>query len=712
MSLYSTYWHRVADIRPRLHSHVRLFRHTYRGQDWYVLQDPLSGRQHRFNRAAYTVIGLMDGRRTVQAIWDGTIAELGDEAPTQDETIRLLGQLHAADVLQSDIPADTLEMFERGAKQRGQWKQRLMNPFALRFPLVDPDNFLKRRVRLVRPLFGRIGFLLWLLVVGTAFITAAHHWPELTCDITDRVLSPKNVFLLWLVYPFVKLLHELGHAFATRVWGGEVHEMGIMLLVFTPIPYVEASASAAFSDKYKRITVAAAGMMVELFVASLALFVWLHVEPGTISAIAYNVMLIGGVSTLLFNGNPLLRFDGYFILSDWIEIPNLSARSTRYLGYLIQRYLFNMEEVVSPVTSPGERPWFVFYGIASFIYQIVILAALALFVSQKFFFIGILIACWAIIGRVVLPVARVIRGVYSSIDGRRRRTRIVTVSLAVTAALILLIFALPVPMRTRAQGVVFTPEHSRIRAGTDCVIREKLFQANSPVEQGSPLLRCEDPFLEAEYKILAANLAEAKAGYISEPLQNRVQREVLRKKTASAREALIRTKERKSELIIHSPKRGVPIFLDVENLPGHFVRQGTLLGYIVGAPETTVTVVISQPDISLVKNHTKTVRVKFADHLAATFTATIVRETPTAINILPSPALGTGGGGNIPVDPADPKKTRALTKYFQLEIRLPVPEQKVRIGERVYALFDHGCTPIGLQWYRLLRQLFLKSFHV
>ena len=712
MSLYSTYWYRVADIKPRLHSHVRLFRHTYRGQDWYVLQDPLSGRQHRFNRAAYTLIGLMDGQRTVQVIWDRTTAELGDEAPTQDETIRLLGQLHAADVLQSNIPADTLEMFERGEKQRGQWKQRLLNPFALRFPLVDPDTFLQRWAHWVKPLFSRTGFLIWLLVVGAAFITAARHWPELTSDMTDRVLNPKNVFLLWLVYPVVKLLHELGHAFATRIWGGEVHEMGIMLLVFTPIPYVEASASAAFTDKYKRMAVAAAGMMVEMFVASVALFVWLHVEPGKISAIAYNVMLIGGVSTLLFNGNPLLRFDGYYILSDWIEIPNLSARSTRYLGYLVQRYLFGMEDVVSPVTSPGERPWFICYGIASFVYQIVILAALAFFVSRKFFFIGILIACWAIIGRVIMPVARVVRGLYSSIGGRRQRVRIVAVSLTVVTAVTLVLFALPVPMRTRAQGIVFTQEHSRIRAGTDCIIKKIVFQPDSRVDKGAPLLRCEDPFLEAEFNILAANFAEAKAAYISQPLQDRVQREILRKKTTSAKQALARAKERKSELIIYSPKQGVPILLDGDNLPGHFVKQGTLLGYIVGAPETTVTVVIPQPDISLVKNHTKTVKLKFADHPADTFTATIVREIPTATNILPSPALGTGGGGDIPVDPADPDKRRALTQYFQLEIRLPISEQKARIGERVYALFDHGYTPLGLQWYRLLRQLFLKSFHV
>ncbi|NNF46941.1 MAG: PqqD family peptide modification chaperone, partial [Desulfofustis sp.] len=364
MSLYSTYWYRVADIKPQLRNHTRLYRHIYRGQTWYVLQDPSSNRQHRFNKTAYFIIGLMDGKRTVAEIWTAATEALEDEAPTQDEIIQLLAQLHSADVMQSDIPPDTDELFQRQEKHRGKWKQRLTNPFALRFPLVDPDRFLVRWMHLVKPFIGRIGFLIWLLIVGCALILAARNWPELTHNMADRILKPENLLILWLVYPVVKLLHELAHAFATRIWGGEVHEMGIMLLALTPIPYVEASASATFPDKRRRMAVAAAGMAIELLVASLALFLWLSIESGRVSTIAYNVMLIGGVSTLLFNGNPLLRFDGYYILADWIEIPNLAQRSTRYLGYLLQRYPFGIEEASSPVTVDGERPWFIIYGIA------------------------------------------------------------------------------------------------------------------------------------------------------------------------------------------------------------------------------------------------------------------------------------------------------------------------------------------------------------
>ena len=171
MSLYSTYWYRVADIKPRIRSHVRLHRHTYRKRNWYVLQDPSSSRQHRFNKGAYVIIGLMDGKKTVQEIWNVATAVLGEDAPPQDEIICLLGQLHSADVLQSDIPPDTLELFGRQKKQRGKWLQRINNPFALRLPLLDPDRFLVKWMGIVRPLFTRAALLLWLLVVGSAMVS-------------------------------------------------------------------------------------------------------------------------------------------------------------------------------------------------------------------------------------------------------------------------------------------------------------------------------------------------------------------------------------------------------------------------------------------------------------------------------------------------------------------------------------------------------------
>ena len=359
-SLFSPSWYRVAELKPRLRSHVEIHRHEYRGRLWYVLQDHAGGRSHRLTPAAYRLVGLMDGVRTVEQLWQLTDAQVSDAAPTQDEVIRLLGQLHAADALICDAPPDGQELFRRFQRhQRMRWKQRLWTPLAVRLPLFDPDRFLERGLPLVRPLFTGYGVGIWLAVVATGIILAGVHWTDLTQNIVDRALTPQNLLLLWLVYPVVKALHELGHGFAVKIYGGEVHEIGIMFLVLIPIPYVDASAASGFRGKYRRMTVGAIGIAVELFLGSLALFVWLNAEPGAVHAVAYNIMLISGVSTLLFNGNPLLRFDGYYVLADGLEIPNLGTRSNKFLGYLAQRYLFGTRDAESPANTFGEKVWFV-----------------------------------------------------------------------------------------------------------------------------------------------------------------------------------------------------------------------------------------------------------------------------------------------------------------------------------------------------------------
>jgi putative peptide zinc metalloprotease protein len=396
-ALFSPSWYRVAALKPRIRSHARILRQSFRDKVWFILQDYAAERSHRFSPAAHYFIGLMDGERTVQEIWEAASAHLGDGAPTQEEAIRLLGQLHAADALLCDVPPDSMEVFRRHQRhQRMLWRRRLWTPMALRFPLFDPDRFLQRTLPTVQPLLGWFGLVLWLAVVGTGAVMAASHWTDLTKDISDRVLDPKNLVLLWFVYPVVKTLHELGHAYATRKWGGEVHEIGIMLLVFSPVPYVDASSAWAFRDKRKRMVVGAAGIAVELFLGALALFTWLAVEPGAVRAVAYNVMLISGVSTLLFNGNPLLRFDGYYVLADAIEIPNLGSRSNQYLGYLFQRYVVGVGDAESPAHSAGERFWMIVYGIASFVYRIFISFIIITFIAGKFFVIGVVLAIWAV----------------------------------------------------------------------------------------------------------------------------------------------------------------------------------------------------------------------------------------------------------------------------------------------------------------------------
>lgn len=713
-SVFSSSWYRVAHLKPRLRSHATIHRQQYRGDLWYVLRDPASGRYHRFSPPAHLVISLMDGRRTVQEIWDIACRRLDEDVLTQDQTIRLLAQLHLSDLLHGDVPPDVAEMTHRAEKLgRRKLLMSVLNPLAVRVPLLDPERFLAATMPLVRPLFSVFGLVLFGGVIATGVVLAATHWSELTENIGDRILVAENLILLLVTYPLVKALHELGHGYAVKNWNGEVHELGVMFLVLMPVPYVDASASSAFREKWRRALVGASGIIVELFLASVALLAWLNVEPGLLRAFLFNVMLIGGASTLLFNGNPLLRFDGYYVLSDLIEIPNLGPRSNRYIGYLIQRYLFGVPEAVSPVSAPGEAGWFAFYGVAAFIYRLFIMAAIILFIATKFFVIGVILAVWTITIVYGLPLSK---GVWFLMTGpalRRRRVRAIGVTAAFLAAIGSFLFLVPVPYATVVDGVVWTPGAAAVHARTEGVVAEVLGPPGEGVVEGQPLIRLEDPFLAARVRALEAQVRELRFRHATVNFDDLVEAQIIEEELEHAEAEFALFVQRRADLLVTSPGDGrfvLPGF--AIDMPGQFVEQGTLLGYVANLSSPIVRVVVAQDVVDLVRSETRSIDVRIAGQVGQVAPAIVDRETPLASNQLPSLALSTAGGGRYSLDPSDPQGDKALETLFQLELRLDAPIAVSSIGGRAYVRFDHGNRPLAGQAYRALRQLFLRHFNV
>ncbi len=712
--LFSATWYRVAALTPRLRSHAQIHRHEYRGQLWYVLQDFSSERMHRFSPPGYLIIGLMDGHRTVQDIWDIALRRLGDEAPTQDEMIQLLSQLHTADVLQCDVPPDTAELLRRHERQRTrQWRSQLTSVLSWRLPLIDPERFLARFVHLVRPFLGWTGALLWLVVVGAAVSVAGTHWKDLTRDVVDRVLAPQSLVVLWLAFPIVKTLHELGHAFTVKAFGGEVHDMGIMLLVLTPVPYVDASSASAFRSKWQRAVVGAAGMLVELVLAAVALMVWISVQPGVVRTFAYNVIFIAGVSTVVFNANPLLRFDGYYILADLLEIPNLRSRANAYLGYLTERYLFGRDDALAAPATPGERVWFVLFAVASFAYRLIVAVGIVLFIAGKFFFVGVLLAVASAVTWVIAPVLKGVGFLITSPRLRRVRGRAVAVTAGFVALVVVLVGFVPVPFRSRAEGVVWIPDEAFVRAGTEGFIDKIVGRPGARVRRGDVLIECVDPALEARGQMLAGRVRELEARYAQQRVADLVKSLITAEELQYARQDLARTRERLDGLVIRSRADGTFVLPLADDLPGRFVKQGEVLAHIVELSSVTVRAVVPQAHIDLVRHQTFGTDVRLTERLSEVVRVSVRREVPGATERLPSSALGAGGGGQIAVDPTDNQGVKAFERHFQIDLELPsLPTPVVNVGGRVYVRFDHGWTPLAVQWYRQVRQLLLHRFNV
>lgn len=361
-SLYSPLWYRVSAQQPHLASDVIVRQANSRGQAWCTLRSTSTGRQCRINGSAYQFVGRCDGLHSVQAIWDALLVDLRDGAPTQDEVIHVLGRLAAQGFLEYDTLPDIELQSERRAQRVARRRRGNLNPLAFRVPLGDPTTLLQRLDGLHRWLFHPLALVFWLVTMALAAAVAATHWSALSAHAAAYMSTPHYLLLSWLSFPFIKLVHELGHGLAVRHWGGEVHEAGISLFVLTPAPYVDASASAAFHRRYQRAGVAAIGIMVELVLAAVALMVWLNVQPGLVRDLAFVSMFVASASTLLFNANPLLKFDGYYVLCDALDVPNLGVRSQNYWLHVLQRCVFGDRQVTPLEFAPGEQKWLAVYA--------------------------------------------------------------------------------------------------------------------------------------------------------------------------------------------------------------------------------------------------------------------------------------------------------------------------------------------------------------
>ncbi|MGQ3050191.1 MAG: site-2 protease family protein [Roseateles sp.] len=712
--LESSLWYRVADLRPRLVARARLHRHIYRGTVWYLLQDPATGRVHRFTPAARLVLAAMDGQRSVRELWGIAGDKMGDDAPTQDELIQLLGQLHGADLLATDVPPDALELFDRGQREaRVKRRRSWANPMAIRIPLWDPGRFLDRHLAACRTLWSRGAGLLWLAVVLPAVLLLPAQWGELTGNLSDRVLQADNLLLMALIFPLIKALHEMGHATATRAAGGEVHDMGLMMLVLMPVPYVDASAANVLRSRWQRALIGAAGMVVELFIAALAFYAWLLMEPGVVRAVCFNVMFIAGISTLIFNGNPLLRYDAYYILADVVELPNLAAQSARYWGYLLKRYLFRLREMESPAQTRAERLWYGCYGIASAVYRVFVSLAIALFIGTQFFFIGVLLALWAVVMMTIMPLGKAVKALAAVPEARERSGRVWGTAVVSVALIVAVVGFLPLPHRTVAQGVVWLPEQSIVRAGAPGFFRSFEAPPGSLVEPGTLLARSVDPALDAEVRLLQARVDELDASYAAEFVADRTRAEIVRDQLQHAQAALERARQRSQGLVVAAATAGRFTVPKASDLAGRHLQQGGIIGYVLGDTPPVVRVVLDQAAVDDVTTATRDVQVRRASELRQTWPGRVVRQVPAGLDEVPSAALTPSGGGLIATDPRDPKGLRTLERVFQLDVEVDaLAGRELRYGERVHLRFAHEPAPLAAQLWPPLRRLFLRHFSV
>ena len=719
-AIFSESWHRVAGQKLRLRPSVAIRRLTFRGERWHVAQDGFTNQFFRFREEAYDFVARLDGTRTVDEIWADCVRRRPDTAPGQGEVVTLLAQLYQANLLMSDTPADTARLFERHQKRRRQqFVAQLLGIFFLRIRLFDPDRLLNRVWPALRWMATRTAAVGWVLSVLAGLGVALANWDRAQ-DQSQSVLAPGNLLLLYLAFTVAKLIHEFGHAFAVKAFGGEVHTMGVMLLVFTPVPYVDATAAWAFPERWKRVVVGAAGMIPELAYAALAVFVWAATGPGTLNSLAYNTMVVASVSTLLFNLNPLLRFDGYYMLSDLADAPNLQSRSSRQWLYLWERHALKVNDLESPARSRGEAVGLTIFGISSYIYRLFITVAIILFVADRYFGLGLIAAVLSFLGAFVIPWAKGFRYLQREprIERARRRAWGIT---GVALSIVLSFFAfVPMPDHFRAPGLVRAAGSSDVNAPVTGWVKRLATPSGSLVSAGQSLLVLESPELDLQLAATRAELAQVAARERQMLAEFAAGIEPMRLRREASEAAVARIEADRAALDLRAPATGRWVALRTEDWNGLYVSRGTRMGEIIGpGPSWEFSAVVSQDDASALFGAAREgAEVRFRGSAGRTVAIRSWAVVPGRQEQLPGAALGWNAAGPVRTRDDDQRGVTADQPFFLVVGRLddasvepgegPVLWQG-RLGEMRFA---RPWTPFFVQWARDFRQLLQNRYRI
>lgn len=600
---------------PRARPDLVLIPQTYEGRPYHILKDPISMQYLRLGEQERFVFGLLDGTRSLQEIAQAAAKQFPeveyDPDQLPEQILRFLRQLGDKQFLQ--VSADsTLDAFHR--RRQDRWKRAAAgvrsNLLCFRVPLWDPDALLTRMQPVFRFVWTRrfAGFCVALLLLAAWLVGLD---AERLASATEDLFTAENLLLLWLSLILVKVVHEFGHGLACKNFGGEVHEMGILVLVFTPCLYCNTT-DAWLMSKWRRISVAAAGIAVELFIASVAAVVWVLTQDGLPHQLAFVVMVWCSISTVLFNGNPLLKFDGYYVLSDAIEIPNLQQKAARQVLALLRRLLLGpsaprMDLSELPL-SPRRRWLFAAYAAGSYVYRWVVLYFILRWLSHLLQPAGLgpllaLLAMVVLFGGVVLPLVycavQIVRE-HRSQPSPQPLTRPLMVC-GIFLAAVGLITLLPIP-QTVVRSCALGSREGMVRAATPGFVREIVAPGGARVRTGQVIATLENPDLNVDIRQLEMDLAAADF----QIRQQLARKTPLAMRGADAKRSQIEASLAKlrndlNALVLRAPCDGTVEGFRLDEMIGRWLQPGQPLCQVIPSKSLQVIIPLDEREARLVR---------------------------------------------------------------------------------------------------------------
>ncbi|CAA6808894.1 MAG: Peptidase, M50 family [uncultured Sulfurovum sp.] len=712
--IFSESWHIVSGLNLSLLPTVSVQKQNYRGKEWYVLKDSFNNKFFRIKPEAYQFIMRLNINATVEETWEKYLASFPDITPTQDELVKLLSQLHLNNLLFFKNRAQSLDVFERHNEQKNKMlKSKFLSFLFIKVPIFNPEKLLNFLQPFANWLFSRFGFVIWLAVVGYGIKVVIDN-STLVSSQAEGILAPSNLMYLFIVLFILKVLHEFGHALICKKFGGPVYTIGIMFLVFTPLPYMDASSSWSFRNKWHRALVGSAGMLVELFLAAIAAVVWMNTGEGFIHSLSFNVMIIGSISSLVFNANPLLKLDAYYILSDVLEIPNLSKRSNEYFLYLLKKYLFGVEHLIGFNYTFQESSWLVIYAILSYLYRLLVSLTIMFFVADQFFLLGVLVAVMSLFIWVLKPLYSLFLYLSSSPELNKNRVKATLMTMGFVSMVVFILSMLPMSNSIRASGVLYATEFKSLYSVNEGFLKEVYIENGEEVKKGDLIAVMVNEELILDIAVTKAKLEQTHS------LELQAQRDIadlkpLKERILLLKEQLQTLEEKEKKLSIYAESGGVWIAPNLKFMQQSFLKKGEHLGDII--PQTDfrfIAVVPQEKAFDLFGSDAQSANLKLYGIAQKTIEVKNIDLIPYKQHLLPSAALGWLGGGDIQVRQDDSSGKNSVEAFFEIRTKVAMQEENPalfhhRLGVLRIALAD---TPLLFQFMRFLEQLMQKKYQI
>ncbi|NRA56321.1 MAG: hypothetical protein HRU23_19440 [Gammaproteobacteria bacterium] len=715
-STFSEGWYQVAQLKVALLPSTKVHKQLYRGLVWYVLQDACSGNFFRVQEITYRFISRLSVHKSIEQVWHEFIELYPEEAPGQEDIIQALSQLHHANLLFYRSESDYGAILERKTSQKRQEHlTKLMAFMYLRVSLWNPTGFLNTFVRILNPLFSKPAFVIWLMVLMLGGNAVLSNWTDLRQQ-SQGILAPDNLILLYLGLFVLKLIHEMGHAVAIKRFGGEVHTMGLMFIVLTPLPYVDATQTWSLRSRWERSVIGAAGMYVELFIAAIAALIWAYTAPGIVNSLAFNMMIIGSVSSVLFNGNPLLKFDAYYMLSDITDIPNLYQKSSSQWLYYFNRWLLGTKKAEPAAESRYEALWCTFYGVSSYLYRLAVVLVIAVYAADLWLGLGLAIMSVSLFMWVFIPFGKLIKYLSSSQQLRKNRARAWFVSFSLIIGIILSLSFIPVPYNIKAPGVIQAQESNQLFTQSSGTLLQAESRSGIWVKEGDLLAKFDNPDLQQQQHLIEQQLVEI--SWLIRQALNHSQTDLiaLRRQKQALDEQLNEIIDQLQGLSIVAPFNGIWIPSDLRQKIGTTFNQADPVGTIYNVHTVRFVAVVSQEQASDLFNTAITKgEIRLNGQTQELLAVENIQFNPFRKTLLPSASLGWESGGPIMASRDGSGQMNALEPFFEVSIPLPdVANHDLRVYEGMtgWLMFDLPWRSTFWQIRQSLSQILQQRYQI